>query len=215
MRRRDPRPARMVSFVRDGLRRRLLRAASHGAGVRAGGDGAADRDGRALARRWRSGRRRGGRQRWRVRSRVRGGRVVARGRDDRRVLRGTCLRERSQPGRHDRREHEPRGGGGLSAGRAEDRVPGCASFPGQRGAVGRPGGDRGDRRRPLAAESKVAPGSDRDGDRKSTRLNSSHITISYAVFCLKKKKKKKTKKTRTNTIHNTKKIRSIVTQITN
>src|SRR5437667_5411133 len=30
-------------------------------------------------------------------------------------------------------------------------------------------------------------------DRKSTRLNSSHITISYAVFCLKKKKKKKQK----------------------
>src|SRR5437667_7479418 len=29
----------------------------------------------------------------------------------------------------------------------------------------------------------------RAGDRKSTRLNSSHITISYAVFCLKKKKK--------------------------
>src|SRR5437773_1529272 len=28
-------------------------------------------------------------------------------------------------------------------------------------------------------------------DRKSTRLNSSHITISYAVFCLKKKKKTK------------------------
>src|SRR5207248_10172171 len=28
-------------------------------------------------------------------------------------------------------------------------------------------------------------------DRKSTRLNSSHRTISYAVFCLKKKKKKK------------------------
>src|SRR6266540_6169216 len=35
-------------------------------------------------------------------------------------------------------------------------------------------------RRPAAA----GPG----GDRKSTRLNSSHITISYAVFCLKKKK---------------------------
>src|SRR2546426_8255351 len=30
-----------------------------------------------------------------------------------------------------------------------------------------------------------------DGDRKSTRLNSSHLVISYAVFCLKKKKKKK------------------------
>src|SRR5207253_9889910 len=29
------------------------------------------------------------------------------------------------------------------------------------------------------------------GDRKSTRLNSSHVAISYAVFCLKKKKKKK------------------------
>src|SRR2546422_7730740 len=31
------------------------------------------------------------------------------------------------------------------------------------------------------------------GDRKSTRLNSSHGYISYAVFCLKKKKKKKKK----------------------
>src|SRR5256885_12846159 len=29
--------------------------------------------------------------------------------------------------------------------------------------------------------------SDGDGDRKSTRLNSSHLVISYAVFCLKKK----------------------------
>src|SRR5690625_5452655 len=34
-------------------------------------------------------------------------------------------------------------------------------------------------------------------DRKSTRLNSSHVAISYAVFCLKKKKKI----TRTNDIH--------------
>src|SRR5258708_30798982 len=31
-----------------------------------------------------------------------------------------------------------------------------------------------------------------DGDRKSTRLNSSHQIISYAVFCLKKKKRKMT-----------------------
>src|SRR5437660_7107464 len=30
-------------------------------------------------------------------------------------------------------------------------------------------------------------------DRKSTRLNSSHVAISYAVFCLKKKKKKDNK----------------------
>src|SRR5690349_23371513 len=34
----------------------------------------------------------------------------------------------------------------------------------------------------------------RGRDRKSTRLNSSHVEISYAVFCLKKKKKKKKKK---------------------
>src|SRR5688572_31054034 len=33
------------------------------------------------------------------------------------------------------------------------------------------------------------------GDRKSTRLNSSHSQISYAVFCLKKKKNKQTKST--------------------
>src|SRR2546427_6228034 len=37
-------------------------------------------------------------------------------------------------------------------------------------------------------------GACRSTDRKSTRLNSSHSQISYAVFCLKKKKKKVTKK---------------------
>src|SRR3712207_7093784 len=59
------------------------------------------------------------------------------------------------------------------------------------GAAGRP--HRG-HARPAAA----APGVDRRAaaagaraarDRKSTRLNSSHANISYAVFCLKKKKK--------------------------
>src|SRR5437899_9640959 len=35
-------------------------------------------------------------------------------------------------------------------------------------------------------------------DRKSTRLNSSHLGISYAVFCLKKKKKKNIKKKNKN-----------------
>src|SRR5436309_10533908 len=35
------------------------------------------------------------------------------------------------------------------------------------------------------------------GDRKSTRLNSSHVKISYAVFCLKKKKKTKNDKQNT------------------
>src|SRR3712207_7091463 len=36
---------------------------------------------------------------------------------------------------------------------------------------------------------RVSRPSTRRGDRKSTRLNSSHANISYAVFCLKKKKK--------------------------
>src|SRR2546429_6906558 len=36
------------------------------------------------------------------------------------------------------------------------------------------------------------------GDRKSTRLNSSHGYISYAVFCLKKKKKIRTKRCTSN-----------------
>src|SRR5437660_5652487 len=36
----------------------------------------------------------------------------------------------------------------------------------------------------------VAAGAAQRRDRKSTRLNSSHVAISYAVFCLKKKKKK-------------------------
>src|SRR5688500_19561472 len=38
----------------------------------------------------------------------------------------------------------------------------------------------------VAHEKFVAP---EIGDRKSTRLNSSHLVISYAVFCLKKKKR--------------------------
>src|SRR2546427_6892068 len=40
-------------------------------------------------------------------------------------------------------------------------------------------------------KSKSELGSGTAVDRKSTRLNSSHSQISYAVFCLKKKKKKK------------------------
>src|SRR5438445_7120086 len=40
-----------------------------------------------------------------------------------------------------------------------------------------------------------------DADRKSTRLNSSHANISYAVFCLKKKTKKKTNRS-TNITNN-------------
>src|SRR5947208_12342090 len=40
-------------------------------------------------------------------------------------------------------------------------------------------------------------------DRKSTRLNSSHQIISYAVFCLKKKNKKKNMYDHTKTVSNT------------
>src|SRR5205809_5623429 len=63
----------------------------------------------------------------------------------------------------------------------------------------RSGEDRGDEdrrgedpRRHAAALSERARGQGRapGQDRKSTRLNSSHGYISYAVFCLKKKKKK-------------------------
>src|SRR2546428_6240294 len=46
--------------------------------------------------------------------------------------------------------------------------------------------DRRSLRRDVAVE---VPGRVHEGDRKSTRLNSSHDQISYAVFCLKKKKK--------------------------
>src|SRR5947199_4576952 len=41
----------------------------------------------------------------------------------------------------------------------------------------------------IAGEAPVGP--DIPRDRKSTRLNSSHLGISYAVFCLKKKKSKR------------------------
>src|SRR5690348_8174037 len=63
------------------------------------------------------------------------------------------------PRAHARGRRAGRGGRGRSPGRAPSRRPG--------------------RSRPAAATSA--------GDRKSTRLNSSHPSISYAVFCLKKK----------------------------
>src|SRR5690606_40526856 len=65
---------------------------------------------------------------------------------------------------------------------------------------------------PLVRDTVYHRGGDRIGylalsDRKSTRLNSSHVKISYAVFCLKKKKKTKQKEhvkdktTHTNYVH--------------
>src|SRR5699024_11678698 len=56
----------------------------------------------------------------------------------------------------------------LSSGWSVSRPVGCNGLPGDRHAMGAWSGTT---------------------DRKSTRLNSSHVSISYAVFCLKKKKK--------------------------
>src|SRR5438067_5842386 len=66
----------------------------------------------------------------------------------------------------------------------------------------RPGRDPAHRRvlgRPAHRLGRPA-GRPGDRDRKSTRLNSSHVSISYAVFCLKKKKKETINKT-VNTIN--------------
>src|SRR5437868_12367609 len=46
----------------------------------------------------------------------------------------------------------------------------------------------GARRRPAQGSARARQAAGRE-DRKSTRLNSSHVSISYAVFCLKKKKR--------------------------
>src|SRR5436190_8306747 len=67
-----------------------------------------------------------------------------------------------------------------------------------RAADRRPGASERDRRRDRLAYAQRRDQRER-GDRKSTRLNSSHTVISYAVFCLKKKKKKNI--TDTNTSH--------------
>src|SRR3712207_8565618 len=55
--------------------------------------------------------------------------------------------------------------------------------PGRANPLAEPGGGRRHRRGSLRADILQQP-----VDRKSTRLNSSHANISYAVFCLKKKK---------------------------
>src|SRR2546426_8039110 len=46
----------------------------------------------------------------------------------------------------------------------------------------------GRHRRAVLATARALPAEPTARDRKSTRLNSSHLVISYAVFCLKKKK---------------------------
>src|SRR5690554_7481567 len=70
---------------------------------------------------------------------------------------------------------------GVVAGRAAHGIG--IALAGNQG-IGRPECGLG---RPVSG----LPGILANRDRKSTRLNSSHVRISYAVFCLKKKKKKK------------------------
>src|SRR2546426_9369341 len=62
-----------------------------------------------------------------------------------------------------------------------------AERSGERSGGGR-GGPRGDRA--VACADRIGATHAPRPDRKSTRLNSSHLVISYAVFCLKKKKRK-------------------------
>src|SRR3712207_8826962 len=68
------------------------------------------------------------------------------------------------------------------------RQPGLAEADAGRRLPRRHRLPRSRRHRPAAAQRRRRLGPAQD--RKSTRLNSSHANISYAVFCLKKKKKK-------------------------
>src|SRR5690348_17992111 len=76
---------------------------------------------------------------------------------------------------------------------SSDLMPMKTSYSTQRSQNGSNSGSANDR------------GPRKPGDRKSTRLNSSHPSISYAVFCLKKKKKKTKKNQKTNNTRTKKK----------
>src|SRR2546426_4768404 len=79
----------------------------------------------------------------------------------------------------------------VNRARAERRETGAPPDRAARpagGSGGRVGSLRGIRPASRRGVRRRARGGDK-GDRKSTRLNSSHLVISYAVFCLKKKKK--------------------------
>src|SRR2546427_3765679 len=81
----------------------------------------------------------------------------------------TLFRSRQQPSDDDEQVSEP--AGHVAPSRA-------LALTGQ--------GDEGERRE-HERECSASRDRERQGDRKSTRLNSSHSQISYAVFCLKKK----------------------------
>src|SRR5437660_9530572 len=74
----------------------------------------------------------------------------------------------------------------LPISRAREARHGCSPHD---GGHRRPAGGKGACQGPRAGVQHPAQPAE---DRKSTRLNSSHVAISYAVFCLKKKKKNNT-----------------------
>src|SRR5690625_6353375 len=128
----------------------------------------------------------------------RGGRLRASGSSE-----GAGARTTGQGGGFRREDRPDRGGSARGSsktgrsGRWKDSSP-SGSAPSGRPSQGRGarrsdsehGDSSGLRRRPK----RPARGyKNARGDRKSTRLNSSHVAISYAVFCLKKKKTKTTK----------------------
>src|SRR5690349_23346508 len=86
----------------------------------------------------------------------------------------------------------------LFRSRVEDFAPSCRQSKGNiRNAQNRfrPGKTLLEFSHPFDRRNRRSKGweNSRSVDRKSTRLNSSHVEISYAVFCLKKKKKNNTK----------------------
>src|SRR5256885_8548108 len=100
----------------------------------------------------------------------------------------------------------------MNRSRRDERAQTGQPRPGRVGKPGSIGGDRDDDegqarqcgRRRADDDVEVLPAVERQGfaeDRKSTRLNSSHLVISYAVFCLKKKKYSKSYICIANTIH--------------
>src|SRR2546426_6077049 len=83
---------------------------------------------------------------------------------------------------------DPELGGDLAGGQARG--------VGSQGCCGGPGGPLDSLPTSCRTDAMIAPRAAAlaPRDRKSTRLNSSHLVISYAVFCLKKKKTKKKNK---------------------
>src|SRR5256885_635958 len=105
-------------------------------------------------------------------------------------LRGQIPASRLRQAHGEHHHHHVAGRGADADGRAQRQAQPVAEHAHQRGEGG-----------PDAAAEVVAKalagaaqfvgeqlGQEGSGDRKSTRLNSSHLVISYAVFCLKKKK---------------------------